>query len=360
MRVAMLSVHFSEYCVRYATSFSRDNDMLLVLDRQDLERQMPGFQPGSTAPSLRILTADLFGVRLPIALNWLRILLSIIRFRPDLVHFQEMPDRKTALLQWLISPFYRTALTVHDPFPHSGNDSGLGNLTFRLRDLARGRSDLYLVHGEACGTHLAAALPRAAGRIVTTHHGVLMCPERHGEPIPGTILFFGRMEAYKGLDVLTEALGLLRERGVPYRAIIAGRGPELDRLGPVLAADPQTVVIKGFVSAEDAARIFQEAAVVVIPYKDATQSGVAAAAYGNHRPVVASAVGGLPDVVDDGVNGLLVPPSDPAALADALARALTDPDLYARLRQGAEETARTKLNWDRIAAQAAADLQSRA
>ena len=89
--------------------------------------------------------------------------------------------------------------------------------------------------------------------------------------------------------------------------------------------------------------------VVALPYKDATQSGVLASAYGNSRPVVASATGGIPDVVTDGVNGLLVPPGDATALADALERVLTSKPLAATLTEGARQTAAGPLNWDRVA-----------
>ena len=86
-----------------------------------------------------------------------------------------------------------------------------------------------------------------------------------------------------------------------------------------------------------------------MPYKDASQSGVLASAFGNHRPVVASATGGIPDVVTDGVNGLLVPPADAEALADALERVLTSRPLAASLTEGARQTAEGSLNWDHIA-----------
>jgi glycosyltransferase involved in cell wall biosynthesis len=89
---------------------------------------------------------------------------------------------------------------------------------------------------------------------------------------------------------------------------------------------------------------------VVLPYKDATQSGVVAAAYGAGRPVIASAVGGIPEVVIDGYNGLLVPPINPEALANAMEKLILSPELLDRLTQGAKATASGLMNWDRIAA----------
>jgi len=107
--------------------------------------------------------------------------------------------------------------------------------------------------------------------------------------------------------------------------------------------------IEAYISPADTSTLFQSAEVVALPYKDATQSGVLASAFGNRRPVVASATGGIPDVVTDGVNGLLVPPGDATALADALERVLTSTSLAASLTDGAGQTADGFLSWDHIA-----------
>nr|WP_283812738.1 glycosyltransferase [Bradyrhizobium tropiciagri] len=169
------------------------------------------------------------------------------------------------------------------------------------------------------------------------------------DPIAGRILFFGRMWAYKGLDVFLDAVDMLAKRGVPHHAVVAGRGPEMTRLGARMGAMPTIEAINAYISPADTSIMFQSAAVVALPYKDATQSGVLASAFGNQRPVVASATGGIPDVVADGVNGLLVPPGDATALADALERVLTSRSLAATLHDGARQTATVALNWDRIA-----------
>jgi glycosyltransferase involved in cell wall biosynthesis len=92
---------------------------------------------------------------------------------------------------------------------------------------------------------------------------------------------------------------------------------------------------------------------VVLPYLEATQSGVLAAAVANGRPVVASDVGGIPDVVVDGRTGVLTPPGDAGALADALGRLLGEPATLARMGAAAAGLADADLNWDDIAAETA-------
>jgi glycosyltransferase involved in cell wall biosynthesis len=92
----------------------------------------------------------------------------------------------------------------------------------------------------------------------------------------------------------------------------------------------------------------QEAAIVVLPYDEATQSGVLSIAFANARPVVATAVGAVQEVVTDD-NGLLVPARDPERLAEAMGRALTDQALWARLSAGAARTAADDMDWAAVA-----------
>jgi glycosyltransferase involved in cell wall biosynthesis len=132
---------------------------------------------------------------------------------------------------------------------------------------------------------------------------------------------------------------------------LAGVGPELHRLGPRFQRLPNVVIHDRILRPSEAVKEFQEASIVVLPYLDASQSGVTAAAFGNGRPVVASRVGGICDVVQDGINGLLVDTNSIEALTDALARVLGSPPLLYQLRRGAERAAATLLNWDEISAE---------
>ncbi len=170
------------------------------------------------------------------------------------------------------------------------------------------------------------------------------------------ILFFGRMERYKGLEVLIQAAELLLQRKVDFRLVVAGFGPELDRQRDRLERIPGTEIFAEYVPAETASDLFARATVVVLPYLDASQSGVAAAAFGNHCPVIASRVGGLPDVVEHDRNGLLVEPGNVPELADALQAVLQRREVLERFRRGARATAEGKLNWDNIAAEMAREL----
>ena len=110
------------------------------------------------------------------------------------------------------------------------------------------------------------------------------------------------------------------------RFVVAGRaidGFEAPR-APALTNGDASDVIAGYIGAARLARLHAEATVVACPYLDATQSGVVLTAYAFGTPVVASAVGGLPEYVDDGTTGVLVPPGDATSLAEAIIGVLTD------------------------------------
>jgi colanic acid/amylovoran biosynthesis glycosyltransferase len=145
---------------------------------------------------------------------------------------------------------------------------------------------------------------------------------------PAHVLFVGRLSEEKGVAELLEATD-----GLPR--VIVGDGPLRDRV-------PDAV---GFVPPSDLGPYFERAAVVVCPSRREGYGVVAREAMAHGRPVVATAVGGLADAVEDGVTGLLVPPRDPAALRAALERLLADGELRRRLGAAARKAACDSFSW---------------
>ncbi|OSI76165.1 glycosyltransferase [Bradyrhizobium canariense] len=351
LRVAIYAPHFAEYSYRLASGLARHCDVRLVLNRKDANQQWELADIAVTTP-FKTRIRDL-SLRRAGAIGIPASFMDIISFRPDVVHCHEVPEVYTSkLIQFLRPLGIPLVLTVHDAIPHSEGGSGTSPREDGWRARMRAAASVVTTHGESCIADFRHATPDFNGEIVSSMHGVLMVPPTRAaaiEPESARILFFGRMWAYKGLDIFIDAIDLLDRRGVAHEAIVAGRGPEMTRLGARMEAMPTVKTIDAYISPEDTGQLFQSATVVALPYKDATQSGVLASAYGNSRPVVASATGGIPDVVTDGVNGLLVPPGNAAALADALERVLTSKSLTATLTDGARQTAAGQLNWDRIA-----------
>lgn len=137
------------------------------------------------------------------------------------------------------------------------------------------------------------------------------------------LLFFGFVRHYKGLDVLIEAMPkVLARRDVTL--VVAGEfyepvAPIRARIAE-LGLGERVRVYDRYVADEEVSELVAATDCVVLPYRSATQSGVVLVAYAGGCPVISTAVGGLPEVVEEGVTGFLVPPEDPDALADAILR----------------------------------------
>ena len=179
-------------------------------------------------------------------------------------------------------------------------------------------------------SHALADGARALGarEVHVVPNGVAL-PAAVGEPEePPHVLYVGRLSEEKGVLELVEAA-----RGLPLRVV--GDGPLRQRV-------PGAV---GFVPSSELGSWFERAAVVAAPSRREGYGIVAREAMAWGRPVVASAVGGLPDAVEDDVTGLLVPPRDVAALRAALERLLGDAELRARLGAAGREKAQRELSF---------------
>ena len=115
---------------------------------------------------------------------------------------------------------------------------------------------------------------------------------------------------------------------------------------------------KRFIPDDDITVFFRGSAVVVMPYIEASQSGVIPLAYAFGKPVVATRVGALPDIVEDGETGLLVEPGDADALARAIEELLENPDRRRKMGRQAHAHSREELNWDSIATTTHATYES--
>ena len=195
---------------------------------------------------------------------------------------------------------------------------------------------------------LRSLLPTTlAERVQTAYVGIPMdlfrpC-EAPGAGGPLRLLAVARFCEKKGLDTLVEACGLLRDRGVAFALALYGDGP--DR--PALAARVEALRLGeqirfgGSVPQEEIARQLEKAHAFVLPCRrdrHGDMDGIPTVfmeAMATGRPVVSCAVSGIPELVRDGETGLIVPPNDPVALADALARLAGDPVLRERLGRAA-------------------------
>lgn len=138
------------------------------------------------------------------------------------------------------------------------------------------------------------------------------------------ILFFGYVREYKGLEYLIKAFSKVLEKVKYVHLLIVGEFYENKtkyiKLITELGINDKTTIVDRYVRNEEVGYYFSAADVVVIPYVTATQSAIIQIAYGFNKPVITTNVGGLPEVIKNGVTGYTVPPQDYHRLADAIVR----------------------------------------
>lgn len=186
----------------------------------------------------------------------------------------------------------------------------------------------------------AEAFARTEGREALARHGVL----------PPYVLFVGRISEQKGIFQLLEAARALPEGVTLVLCASSPDTPELrSRLEAAVAGRPEIRWINAMLPVPEVAQLYSHAAVFVCPsiYEPFGLINLEAMACGT--PVVASRVGGIPEVVVDGETGWLVEPADTAALGQALRHALADPGRARRMGEAGRRRVEAHFSWDRIA-----------
>jgi glycosyltransferase involved in cell wall biosynthesis len=239
--------------------------------------------------------------------------------------------------------------TIHDASRHLGDRESV----VLFQDWQWRRADQVIVHAEAIKRQLVNEWGAPEGKIQVIPigsyelYGGWASDSNHEQT--NTILFFGRIWEYKGLQYLIEAEPLITRQVPDARIVIAGEGESFEKYEHMMIHKDHFIVHNYHIPDKMVARLFQEASVVALPYIEASQSAVLAIAYAFGKPVVATSVGGIPEVVDHGETGYLVPPRDPQALAEAIVTLLQDHDLRQRMGRRALEKAQSELSWSSIA-----------
>ncbi|MEM4202815.1 MAG: glycosyltransferase family 4 protein [Candidatus Methanomethylicaceae archaeon] len=258
---------------------------------------------------------------------------EIRRLNPDIIHLFNSDGYPSSWLwaywarQELNKPFI---VSVHDPEPHPG--TLIGTFNYQISKNTWKQASHVAIFSE-CFIPLMHRFGIESGRLLVVPLCIdvsiftqYISADISPEPL---VLFLGRLEAYKGIPILVKAAERLRGR---LRFAIAGPGKLPRGLRKRILSQPDLFELHDrFLSEPEVARLFQRAAVCVMPYTQATQSTVPwiAAAFG--VPVVATSVGGLPAQIQE-MGGIIVPPNDPEALADGILKAYgqraTKPELW--------------------------------
>ena len=261
---------------------------------------------------------------------------------PDVVHITGPHAWNVTLLWMLRQTEIAVVHSLHDLEPHSG--SRYGRLLHIWNQGIIRQAGQILVHGQRYREQL---LEKGLSPEQVTYTPLLhlslgaawledldtLAAEVHHEPWG---LFFGRMERYKGIDhLLTAAAALDGQPQEAQRLVLAGPGDVGVLWGKPLP--PGVEVHGGLVGDDETLDLFRRCGVVILPYRDATQSALVGHAYYFRKPVIVTRTGALPEYVVEGETGWVVPPEDPGALADALEEALSDPARLAHMGEAGRE-----------------------
>lgn len=262
----------------------------------------------------------------------------IVDLRPDVVHITGPHLWNLALVRHLQAQSIAVIHTIHDLDPHYGMRLAL--LLRLWNRLILRWADRILVHGELYEQRL---LSQGIGPFRVTSAPLLhlflgyeqmksLEQQKTIVKYEPMVLFFGRLESYKGVDTLFQAWDFLMkdiDNGSKYSLVLAGPGNL-----PAAWAEglpPGVSWREGLVPDDEALHLFRRCSLVVLPYSDGTQSAIVPAAYYFKKPVIVTRVGALPEYVDDGQTGYVIPPNDPSALAKKLKIFMVEPQLAQRL-----------------------------
>ena len=306
-------------------------------------------------------------VRVPLkatghALGLVRLIRHTRSWGADVVHWQwaPLPSLDLRALRAAGRDAGATVFTAHDVLPRRSRDSA------QLWAELYASCDRVIVHGAASRDRLLVEVGGVSPeRIAVIPHALLHADgsvAARPEPTDPRMLFFGLIRPDKGLDVLIEALPAVAERVPDVTLAVVGspRMPiePLRERAEVLGVAGRISWDLRFVPESEVPAVLAGASVVALPYRWIEGSGVLATALAQGVPPVATAVGTFPELCAEYDLGDPVPPDDPAALALALVRALTDPAARARAIAGMGR-ARAELTWERTA-QMTLDLYGRA
>lgn len=243
----------------------------------------------------------------------------------DVIHYVEDPSPLFSFLLW----FFRKKLvvTIHDGRPHTGDDSKKSQF---VRKRLKSYVKRFLLLNKKENKLFEEGYGVNPSYVYNSHLGYYEMLQMFGNKDikkQNYILFFGRISPYKGIEYLLKAMRRVHEVHPETRVIIAGKGEYNFDIEPYINLGYVEFRNK-FIELDELADLIRGAQFTVCPYTEATQSGVVYSSFALNTPVIATRVGGLPEMIDDGKTGVIVPPCDEQSLAEAIIDLLGD---YAKL-----------------------------
>jgi len=309
------------------------------------------------------------GIRLIV--EWIRLVNYLIKTRPDVIQFGKIEFAFEAIFLEILK---RNGLILsqicHEFELREQGNSLFINISNQLYRWVYNSFFIIFFHGESNQQRFLSLFKVPKKRLHNIEHGneKLFLDKRSksltddglrkrydiakDSPV---VLFFGNLMPSKGVPDLLKAFAQVYEKEPKARLVIAGNPSKfidmdaLKQLADNLKIRQATTFDTRYISMEEVAALMELSTVVVYPYLNSTQSGALQVAYTFGKPVIATNVGGLPEAVEDGKSGFLVPPEDPVKLANAIENLINNPLLAQRMGEYTRHLSNTRFSWDSIA-----------
>ena len=271
-------------------------------------------------------------------IDW-KVYRQVIRINPEII-FVDSASINYSLVRLLLHK--KIFSIIHDPFLHSGEKTLSRKFSnFMLRKF----STRYIMFNKKQSDDFAKLYNIPNYRIITSflsqYEFLTLFDDKSTTLFKDKdfkILFWGRISKYKGLRYLLDAINICSIRHVnDINVVIAGKG-EFDFDIKFYKHLKNVIFINHFLETNELVSLIKGADLVVCPYTDATQSGVIMSAYAFKKPVLATNVGGLPEMLCNGELGMIVPPSDAQSLAEAIMRLKKDKEKLMQYAERIENT----------------------
>lgn len=277
------------------------------------------------------------------------LLLFLLRGKFDVIHLTWPANVYEFILYFLRK---KMVLTVHDPFPHTGLDTKIVRLR---RKVAFRFVPRFIILNKAQREKFLAFYRLPSERVFDSRlscYSFLKSVQPDGSSLPNEkfILFSGKISRYKGVDYLLPAMRKVHERFPDIRLIVAGGGKyhfdisEYEKL-------PYVDIRNRFIPDEELVALIQNCLFMVCPYTDATQSGVVMSAFAFSTPVIATNVGGLPEMLGGGKFGMLIKEKNVDAISDGIMELLSDENRIGEYRRNIAQAYGNggRLSWSDVA-----------
>jgi len=352
LKIAFYSYWYLHYTANLANELVKTNNVFVFVNKnsQEVNNSKDVFDIFNN--SIKIIANNYPQNKIK-KISWIiKILISIKKNKFDVLH---MHESRSILPLWPIKLFFPSLpiiWTLHDVRPHLGEEKYYKNeLVLKLNRIMVHE---IIVHGEFIKNQLlseCAYIDR--WKIHVLHHGALNSYKEKTKECSinikaDYILFFGRMYKYKGLKVVIEAQPIVNNSFPDLKFVIAGRGDDLEEQKYKIKGNDSFIIFDYYLSDNEVNYLFDHTQFIIVPYLEASQSGVIALAFSYGKTVVASNVGSIPEIVDNNHNGLIIPQNNHIELANAIIKLYSNKVLLKRLSTGANNFSQSILSWHSI------------